>query len=151
MNIKKETIKHIKKVKSRCKLFTKCFNNQFKKHDKVKLYSPEKEYFEKYTPILKKLTYGSKEYKENIKAMKPAIDHHYEKCRHHPEHFKEGIVNMDLIDLTEMLMDWWTASERHENGDIFESIELNQKRFNYSDDLKRIMINTITRLKKMNK
>lgn len=50
---------------------------------------------------------------------------------------------MDLIDLIEMICDWKASSMRHENGDIKKSIEINQKRFNYDDTLKQILLNTI--------
>lgn len=49
---------------------------------------------------------------------------------------------MNLIDLLEMICDWKASSERHADGNIFNSIEVNQKRFGYSDDLKKILKNT---------
>lgn len=57
-----------------------------------------------------------------------------------PEH---GIHGMTLLDLVEMFCDWKAATLRHKDGDIRRSIELNQKRFGYSDDLKRILLNTV--------
>ena len=54
---------------------------------------------------------------------------------------------MNLIDMLEMICDWKAASERHADGDILKSIEINQKRFGYSDDLKNILINTAIFLK----
>ena len=50
---------------------------------------------------------------------------------------------MNLIDVLEMICDWKASSEHHENGDIYKSIEINQKRFGYSDDLKSILKNTV--------
>ena len=50
---------------------------------------------------------------------------------------------MNLVDLIEMICDWKAASERHADGDIYKSIEINQKRFGYSDELKQILKNTI--------
>jgi len=50
---------------------------------------------------------------------------------------------MNLIDLCEMISDWKGATLRHNDGDILKSIELNQKRFSYSDELKQILINTV--------
>ena len=54
-------------------------------HDASKLESPEKEIFDEVTPRLKGLTYGSKEYKESLSDMGPALLHHYENNMHHPE------------------------------------------------------------------
>jgi len=50
---------------------------------------------------------------------------------------------MDLIDIIEMFCDWVASVERTKNGNIYESIKNNQKRFNYSDDLKTIFENTV--------
>lgn len=54
-----------------------------------------------------------------------------------------GILGMSLLDLTEMLCDWKAATMRHNDGDIRKSIEINQKRFGYSDELKQILLNTL--------
>lgn len=54
-----------------------------------------------------------------------------------------GIQGMSLVDLVEMLCDWKAAGERHENNPGLEhSIEINQARFGYSDELKKILLNT---------
>jgi hypothetical protein len=111
-------------------------------HDQTKLESPEKEIFDEYTPKLKNTTYGSEEYSKYLKEMKIALDHHYKNNRHHPEHFNNGIRDMNLIDIIEMFCDWLSATERHDDGDIFKSIEYNQNRFGYSSDLKDIFDNT---------
>ena len=49
---------------------------------------------------------------------------------------------MSLIDLIEMIADWMAASTRNPNGDIINSIEKNQKRFGYSDEMTEILKNT---------
>lgn len=112
-------------------------------HDKSKLESPEVEVFEEFTPKLAGSTYGSEEYEEFRKAMKPALDHHYAHNSHHPEHYPNGIRGMSLLDLLEMICDWKAATMRHNDGDILRSVEINQKRFGYSDELKEIFLNTV--------
>jgi hypothetical protein len=142
-------------------------------HDRSKLASPEVEAFDEWTPKLAASTYGSDEYKAMLVAMKPAIDHHYAANSHHPEHFgyqecnwcfhqfpkdyvgdcyvcgqgkcefRTDVAGMSLFDLIEMLCDWKAATLRHDDGDIRRSIEINQKRFGYSNDLKRIFLNTL--------
>jgi hypothetical protein len=114
-------------------------------HDKSKLEEPEKSVFEEYTPKLKNTTYGSDEYNQYLKEMKPALDHHYANNRHHPEHFigKGGINEMDLIDLIEMFCDWKSATLRHADGNLKKSIEHNQKRFSIGDQLTKIFKNTM--------
>jgi hypothetical protein len=116
-------------------------------HDQDKIHnSIEKALFDAFTPKLKDCTYGSDEYKSFLESLKPALTH-YENNRHHPEHFTNGINGMNLIDVLEMICDWKASSERHADGDILKSIEINQKRFGYSDDLKNILINTAWFLK----
>jgi hypothetical protein len=50
---------------------------------------------------------------------------------------------MSLFDVLEMFIDWKAASERHTTGDIWRGLELNQERWGLSDDLVRILANTI--------
>lgn len=125
-------------------------------HDYTKMQEPEKAIFDQETPKLSALTYGSDEYKEALGRMKVALQHHYEHNAHHPEHHaialgelntnevKDGtaISRMNLEEIIEMLCDWKAASERHANGDIYRSIEMNQERFGYSHELKCILHNT---------
>jgi len=115
-------------------------------HDASKLESPEKEMFDKYTPLLKDTTYGSDAYKKYLSEMGVALLKHYENNTHHPEHFENGIAGMSLLDLLEMFCDWQAASLRHADGDIVESIEINRKRFGMSDQLHRIFLNTLKEL-----
>jgi hypothetical protein len=117
-----------------------------KEHDKSKMEAPEVDYFAVATPKLKGLTYGSEEYKACLREIKPAIDHHNKVNRHHPEHHKNGVDDMTLIDLMEMICDWIAASKRHADGDVLKSIEINKKRHNLSDQLAIILKNTVEAL-----
>jgi hypothetical protein len=138
-----KTMRHIETVRN---YINWCINELMirqEQHDQTKLQSPEVEIFEEYTDKLRATTYGSDEYKENMKEMKVAIDHHQLNNRHHPEYFgKDGILGMNLIDLLEMMCDWKSATMRHNDGDIMRSIKLNKERFKYSDELESILINT---------
>lgn len=141
-----DTQNHIDRVNQLLEYCEVALKERIGKHDLSKLESPEVEIFNEFTPKLKETTYNSDEYKEYLKEMKVALDHHYSVNSHHPEHYENGIRGMDLIDIIEMLCDWKGASERHQNGNIKESIEINQKRFGYSDDLKQIFLNTLPHL-----
>lgn len=116
-------------------------------HDQSKLHSPEVGCFNEYTPKLKGSTYGSDEYKSFLAGMQEGLSHHYAANSHHPEHYPNGIQGMSLLDVIEMLCDWKAATMRHADGDLSKSIEINQKRFGYSDELKSILINTAIELK----
>lgn len=144
-----ETQKHIEKVRKYIRFFTDKLTTRGVNHDASKLESPEVEIFAEHTDCLKDLIYDSEEYKEHLAAMKPALDHHYATYRHHPEHFQNGIDDMNLIDLVEMFADWKASSERQKDGNLLLSIEKNAKRFNISAQLKQILINTAKTLDEM--
>lgn len=140
--IKYKTLRHIETVRNFLNLCIKELLNRGENHDQSKLETPEVEVFDKMTSKLAKTTYGSEKYKQFLIDMKPALEHHYANNRHHPEHHKSGISDMNLIDILEMFCDWKASSMRHEDGNLLKSIEINQKRFNYSDELKVILENT---------
>ena len=141
-----DTVNHIARVRSLMAQMQHNLHVRGTVHDDSKLKSPEKEIFDVMTPKLKACTYGSDEYKGFLAEMKVALDHHYAANTHHPEHYKEGIRGMDLLDLIEMFCDWKAATERHADGSLEKSIQINQKRFNYSDDIKAIFENTRVRI-----
>lgn len=140
---KADTLEHIKRVSELLGQGAIELVRRGNIHDTSKLNSPEKELFDKYTPMLKDTTYGSEEYKWYLKELKVALDHHYENNSHHPEHYENGVNDMDLFDLFEMLMDWKAATERHEDGDIMKSIDINQERFKIDPQLSQIFRNTV--------
>lgn len=140
-----ETRKHQNSVNQKMTSIILKLIERASKHDNSKFSNKESELFIELTPKLKKSTYGSEEYKQFLQELKPALEHHYACNSHHPEHFSGGIKEMSLVDLIEMICDWYAATERHDDGNIFRSIEINQKRFGYSDELKSILINTIIR------
>lgn len=140
----KETVKHILRINELLHLIARDILNRADKHDRSKLLSPEKEMFDKFTPKLKNSVYGSNEYKGFLEEMKETLDHHYSNNKsHHPNAHKNGIDDMNLIDMIEMFIDWKASSERHDTGDIFDSIELNKTRFNMSEQLVNLFKNTV--------
>lgn len=142
----KDTLLHIKRVSQLLTEASVELIERANRHDDSKLESPEKELFDEYTPKLRDCTYGSDEYKEYLKELKVALDHHYENNSHHPEHYENGVNDFDLFDLIEMFMDWKAATERHADGDIRKSIEINKERFELSDQICDIFRNTADRL-----
>lgn len=139
----KDTNEHIGKVRKYMNIFEEDIKNRKDIHDKSKLEEPELSIFDEYGINLSKLEYGSKEYKEQLKRMKPALDHHYANNRHHPEYHPNGIKDMNLVDIIEMVCDWKASSERYANGDFIKSIDINKERFGYSDELQQLIKNTI--------
>lgn len=139
---KPDTIEHIRTVRTILMRVIQELTRRADEHDRTKLEDPEKAYFDEYTPKLEQCTYGSEEYKEYLDELDNALQHHYAEYRHHPEHHDNGIQDMHLVDLLEMLVDWRAATERHADGDIRESIEHNADRFGYGEELEQILHNT---------
>lgn len=137
------TMRHIERVRN---LINRCVAELLRRgelHDQSKLEPPEVEAFTQHTASLAGLTFGSPEYAAARQALGPALTHHYAKNRHHPEHHKRGIRDMNLIDLVEMLCDWHAAASRHNDGNIRKSIEINAARFGIPVELAEIFENTV--------
>lgn len=140
----KDNVDHINNVRQKLSFVIVDLLQRAQEHDASKLEPPEKGSYDQFTEQLRTLKYGSEEYKEVLQKMKPAIQHHYENNHHHPEHYRDGLDGMNLMDIVEMVMDWKAAGERHKDKPtgFVESIEINAKRFNMSDQLKQIILNT---------
>lgn len=107
-------------------------------HDESKYNPIEKEIFTK----ISSKEFGSDEYNEIIKGE--AFQHHYKNNRHHPEHFPNGINDMTLIDIIEMLADWVAANKHYGDSKSLEhSLKMTKKRFKYDEQLEKIFSNTI--------
>lgn len=141
-----DTLDHINKVRARLQECIGRLEARALVHDASKLQSPEKEAFDEVTPLLRGLTYGSPEYHANTARLGEALAHHYAANSHHPEHYPDGIAGMTLLDLVEMFSDWKAATERHADGDLARSIEINCERFGLSEQLVGILRNTAREL-----
>jgi hypothetical protein len=67
----------------------------------------------------------------------------------HKQELESGVNHMNLIDILEMVCDWKAATLRHNDGDIYKSVEINAKRFNLSPQLVAIIRNTIPLLNRV--
>ena len=109
-------------------------------HDRSKLAEPELSILnENVAPPSGYTTGGLKTPNDKLSEFKA---HHYSINRHHPEHHENGIDGMTLIDLLEMFVDWQASVMRSQDGNIYNSIQYNVKRFNISPQLTRILMNT---------
>ena len=112
-------------------------------HDRSKLGHPEVEQFAEQTHKLANQTFGSEEEAAAKQALDKALAHHYANNRHHPQHFKHGIEDMNLFDIVEWLVDCKASSERQDDGNIRKSFDILVGRFNINPQLARILENTI--------
>lgn len=138
-----DTLKHILRVNELLHMAVKNLLGRADKHDRSKLVAPEKRIFDIFTPKLRTSVYGSEEYKGFLKEMKVALDNHYKENKaHHPDSLPNGIKDMDILDMVEMLLDWKCASERHATGNIMKSIDIQKERFNLPEELVCIFKNS---------
>ena len=143
----KDIVDHNALVRRIGKTLTTLLKKRLNVHDLSKLDSTEFPVFAEYVPKLKGSTYGSEEYKDHLKNMGDGLKMHYRRNKHHPEHFGEGILDMDIIDLLEMICDWAAAVHKHENGDLVKSIDINTERFQLGHQLRSILHNSVQILK----
>lgn len=149
-----ETLEHIDRVRHFINRAILNITVRSKKHDATKLIEPEKSAFDIATPKLANLKYGSDEYKESLKELGSALEHHYQHNDHHPQYFHNGVEGMSLMSLLEMLCDWRAASERtkqHTDDPVvmntFEAgIEFSIGRFHIEPQLAQILRNTAREL-----
>jgi hypothetical protein len=143
-----ETLEHIDRVAHLLSEITTNLWERSNEHDASKLLEPEKSAFDTLSQKLKDTVYGSEEYRSALREIKPALQHHYANNAHHPEHWPNGIVDMSLLDLIEMLADWKAATERMKDGGSLErSLLLNKDRFGIDDQLYYILVNTAMEMK----
>jgi len=88
-----QTQKHISLVQHHLHTVVKHLLERAENHDKSKLEEPEVQGFTEGTAKLSRLTYGSDEYKKQIKEgeLGRAVAHHYSKNRHHVRDWVGGI------------------------------------------------------------
>lgn len=137
-----ETQKHIDLVRLLLRIIANALRLRGEDHDKSKFSPEEAEAFALVGAKLRGSTYGSEEYIANLEAIRPALQHHYANNRHHPEHHANGVNDMNLVDLVEMFADWFAATYRHADGDIFKGIDINTVRFGMDRQLVSILQNT---------
>ena len=82
--------------------------------------------------------FGSSEREKIREKHKTVFCLHHKNNPHHPEHHKNGINDMNLIDVLEMLCDWCARSK-----DIDFTFEENSGTYSISPQLLQILKNTV--------
>lgn len=141
----KDTVEHINKVRNNLYGIEAKLNLRALVHDDSKLQEPELSGYEGLSQALKGLTYGTPEHRAAFAPFKDIIKHHYAHNSHRPEHWHLGVTDMSLLDIIEMLCDWKAAHDRN-GGDFGHSIQVSVSRFNISEQLHSILINTAKEL-----
>lgn len=106
-------------------------------HDNSKLTPSEMSGFLKIFGSLHANAYGSAGYQQMLEQIKPTLQLHYTRNRHHPDVI--GLENMSIYDLVEMVVDWKAAIRKQKEGNLDKSFKINKERFNISEELERIL------------
>lgn len=124
-----------------------------RRHDNSKLTEPEYTgWFTSY-PIIKDhldhpdAVLSAKE-EEKLNQVKNdfqvTLGHHYEANDHHPQHFgQDGIMKMNLMQIQEMLADWYACAIR-EGIDPITFLHNKCLEHDIPEDLSQVLLNTLT-------
>lgn len=108
-------VHHRAEVQSALQVIVHKLERRAVRHDLSKFQEDEFEGFARINQIAREHPYGSAEYRAALKAEKPTIELHYSRNSHHPEYFKHpdfggyAAEGMRLLDLIEMVCDWYAA------------------------------------------
>jgi hypothetical protein len=111
-------------------------------HDVSKFQEDEFAGFARINRIAREYPYGSEEYRQSLKSEKPTIALHYARNSHHPEGYENAAQDMGLLDLMEMVCDWYGAwkvydgqREPAQRSSWRENVEKQRARFRDSGPL----------------
>jgi Family of unknown function (DUF5662) len=139
-----DTLAHIRRVRQRIDVFVSEMLARGRAHDASKLEEPEKAVLDRVLPLLDGVAYGSPEYEAVVERARPALEHHWRRDSHHPEHYgPAGVAGMDLFDLVEMVCDWLAAAERNPGDGV--KLAYNIGLFGIEPQLASVIANTLAR------
>lgn len=135
------TLEHINRVKAKMEFFASVLATRGANHDSSKLKEPE---YSGWLAMDKepRYPYGSRKYYDKMFRYKEVLEHHYSINSHHPEHFEDPSNQMDLIDLIEMLCDWFSYSNDISWLEGYNTINSQCARFKLNDTIKHLLLNT---------
>lgn len=135
------TQEHIHNVRKLLNKFADVLKQKGETHDQSKLEEPEV-YGWAAMDLEPRYEYGSYEYYDKLRRFSEVFNHHYKVNSHHPEHFVNPEHEMTLIDMVEMLCDWFAYKQ---DIPIREGVELIREqcdRFGFSDTIMSLLTNT---------
>ena len=139
-----DTLQHILDVRANLDAFVSEMLRRGQVHDASKLSDAEKPTFDEAIPLLSGVPYGSPEYEDVVRRLAPALEQHYRRNSHHPEHYgPQGVAGMDLFDLVEMVCDWMAAAKRNPSDGV--KLAYNVELFGIQDQFAGIIANTLAR------
>ena len=135
------TEEHIYNVRKLLNKFADVLKQKGETHDQSKLEEPEV-YGWAAMDLEPRYEYGSYEYYDKLRRFSEVFNHHYRVNSHHPEHFINPEYEMTLIDMIEMLCDWFAYKQDVSINEGIKLIKDQCDRFKFSDTIKSLLINT---------
>jgi hypothetical protein len=141
-----DTLLHISEVKENLEQVATLLRQRGESHDRSKLQEFEFDAFVSTREQFKKANYGTPEYQACVDAIRPAVEHHYRNNRHHTDFHANGVNNMTLIDVVEMIADWKAASRRSPDKKFVDTLDFAKNKYKIDDQLFGIIENTLKEL-----
>jgi hypothetical protein len=138
-----DTMLHVSEVQENLEQISSELRKRAFAHDRTKFQALEFDSFVSTREDFKKANYGTPEYQKCCDIVQPALDNHYSNNRHHTGYHKNGIYDMNLIDILEMLADWKAASRRSPTQTFKESLPKCYKKYNINETLQKIIETTL--------
>lgn len=134
-------LSHIDSVRAKIFRVVDELMQRAKFHDSSKLKEPEFSLWKKMDEE-PKYPYGTSKYKEKMQRFGKVFRIHYKENRHHPEHFLNGVLDMTLVDLTEMLCDWLSYKKFYSVREVVDLMDRQCERFRYGEEIRALLTNT---------
>lgn len=135
---------HITRVRKHIATFVRLLIKRSLNHDNSKLQDPELTLWKEMDKE-PRYPYGSEEYKEKMKRWEKVFKHHYSYNRHHPEFYENGVNDMTLVDIVEMMCDWLGYKQAISITEALNVCDEQMKRYNISNELRQVIFNTLLR------
>lgn len=135
-------LQHKKTVKERLlfladELYKRAYN-----HDDSKLQLPELQWLIDMDKE-PRYAYGTPEYFDKMKRWDKFFKSHYKNNRHHPDHFPNGINDMNLADLCEYIVDIISYYKELHVNVALDTVNKQQQRFGFDEQITQILKNTL--------
>lgn len=138
-----DTLLHMSEVRENLEVVSSRLKQRGEQHDRSKFQEPEFSVFTSTREKFKDVKYGTPEYQERVNEAKVAVDHHHANNRHHTSFHKNGVNDMSLIDIMEMLADWKAAERRSSGQPLVNTLDYAYKKYGIDSQLGMVITNTL--------
>jgi len=141
-----DTIVHVSEVAENLEICASNLRQRGHAHDRTKFQPMEFDAFVSTREKLKRAKFGAPEQQECVDTIRQAVDHHHANNQHHVQYYSDGIKDMSLLDILEMICDWRAATRRNSESRFKGFLEVAIKKYNISPELEKIIQTTLKEL-----